>query len=267
MENIITIRDSHSDYFDLIIYPDGQQNIKLNLSKINIKRSLKITCSIKSMKELEVLLCVCAALDKNDICLHSIDIVYLFGLRSDRAFEPGMPNYVRDVLTPILININCAEIQVLHPHCSFVLQDNKLIPYITKETISFTYEKKCILIGGDESSFLSHPNPDKFPGFIKKRDPKGNIEILINEKIINRIEDDKESDILIFDDLCDGGATFIQESKILRMRYPERKLYLYVTHGLFSKGVDHVANHFDYIYCTNSFQDITHPKVTQFKVI
>lgn len=36
-----------------------------------------------------------------------------------------------------------------------------------------------------------------------------------------------------------------------------QKIYLIVTHGIFSKGFDELAKYFDGIYCTNSVKDIT----------
>ena len=41
---------------------------------------------------------------------------------------------------------------------------------------------------------------------------------------------------------------------------------LMVTHGIFSKGIDIVAEYFDNIYTTNSIQKIMHNKVTQFNI-
>lgn len=44
------------------------------------------------------------------------------------------------------------------------------------------------------------------------------------------------SNFLILDDLCDGGATFISVAQKLKELYPECKMNLFVTHGVFSKG-------------------------------
>lgn len=44
-------------------------------------------------------------------------------------------------------------------------------------------------------------------------------------------------DILIVDDICDGGRTFVQLADELQAENPS-SINLYVTHGLFSKGLD-----------------------------
>ncbi len=58
---------------------------------------------------------------------------------------------------------------------------------------------------------------------------------------------------LIIDDLCDGGATFISVAKMLKADRMYTIVDLCVTHGLFSKGVDHLlTNGIDRVYTTNS---------------
>lgn len=57
---------------------------------------------------------------------------------------------------------------------------------------------------------------------------------------------------LIVDDLCDGGRTFIELARLLR-RHGARCVFLYVTHGIFSKGYDVFESCLDGIYTTDSF--------------
>ncbi len=59
-------------------------------------------------------------------------------------------------------------------------------------------------------------------------------------------------EVLIVDDICDGGKTFIELGKALRWEGVE-KVYLYVTHGIFSKGFDVFDGIIDHIYTTNSY--------------
>lgn len=57
---------------------------------------------------------------------------------------------------------------------------------------------------------------------------------------------------LIVDDICDGGKTFIELAKVLRP-LTDAKIILYVTHGIFSKGLEVFKGIIDEIYCANSF--------------
>ena len=69
-------------------------------------------------------------------------------------------------------------------------------------------------------------------------------------------------DVVIVDDICDGGATFINIAKEVKNQYKnvdkhcQGKIYLIVTHGIFSKGFKELSKYFDGVYCTNSYQDI-----------
>lgn len=51
--------------------------------------------------------------------------------------------------------------------------------------------------------------------------------------------------LVILDDICDGGKTFIELAKAIRKDYTPKEIKLFVTVGIFSKGVDVVANEFD----------------------
>lgn len=70
-----------------------------------------------------------------------------------------------------------------------------------------------------------------------------------------RILDDvdlTDKTVMILDDICDGGRTFIEAAKHLREAGAKR-VELYVTHGIFSKGVENLLdNGIDHIYTTNS---------------
>lgn len=46
----------------------------------------------------------------------------------------------------------------------------------------------------------------------------------------------KGKDVVMVDDICDGGRTFIELAKLLKGQYEVGKVTLYVTHGIFSKG-------------------------------
>ena len=75
------------------------------------------------------------------------------------------------------------------------------------------------------------------------------------------VPDFEGHDALIVDDICDGGGTFIGLAQAIRTKYAAdiwaghpKKLYLYVTHGIFSKGLSQLFIYFDKIYTTNSIR-------------
>jgi ribose-phosphate pyrophosphokinase len=56
--------------------------------------------------------------------------------------------------------------------------------------------------------------------------------------------------VVIVDDICDGGGTFAGLAKVLRAHGASR-IYLAVTHGIFSKGI--AITGIERIYCTDSY--------------
>lgn len=79
----------------------------------------------------------------------------------------------------------------------------------------------------------------------------------------------KEGNTLIIDDICDGGRTFIEISKLIRnlkYRSSSSNLYLYTTHGIYANGIEVLLEQFDKLFCTNSFKDINNRFVEQYKL-
>ena len=69
---------------------------------------------------------------------------------------------------------------------------------------------------------------------------------IIKYRILDPIE--KPGKALIVDDICDGGATFNILAKSLKEDTPITEISLYVTHGIFSKGLDKLFENIDHIY-------------------
>lgn len=82
----------------------------------------------------------------------------------------------------------------------------------------------------------------------KKRDSEGRV--TVNGALLNGEHKIEGSTCLIVDDICDGGATFNQLASLLR-KLGASKVLLYVTHGIFSKGIEAVE--VDKVFTTDSF--------------
>ena len=63
---------------------------------------------------------------------------------------------------------------------------------------------------------------------------------------------------IIVDDICDGGRTFTELSKVIRESGFQGELILCVTHGIFSKGLDVFdgPNGFDSVYTVNNINNV-----------
>lgn len=58
--------------------------------------------------------------------------------------------------------------------------------------------------------------------------------------------------LLVVDDICDGGRTFTELAAALR-EHTDAPLYLYVTHGIFSKGLNPLLAHYQTVFTRNDW--------------
>lgn len=69
----------------------------------------------------------------------------------------------------------------------------------------------------------------------------------------------------IIDDICDGGATFVALASELR-KNGFKKVYLYVTHGIFSNGLGVFDGLIDHIFTTDSIPQKEDSRLTVMEV-
>ena len=80
------------------------------------------------------------------------------------------------------------------------------------------------------------------------------------------INDCDKKDLIIIDDICDGGATFLLLAEELKKLNKNVHISLYVTHGIFSKGLDIILDKIDKVYAYHLWSDAgDHSKVNQTK--
>lgn len=262
--------------YNLFQFNGGEWSIKLN-SRINYSKVDKviITHRIKDMNDVMKILIAKDALELQDIKHFDLVIPYIPYARQDRQCDQ-YESFTLKIFTNIINSANFDYIYVIDPHSDVspaLLNNCKQIKY--NYFIDKTYD-----IISNESSDLLLVSPDA--GSNKKVNKVFNSigkfkDIIKCDKIRNLsdgslsgflvMSDDLNGmDCLIVDDICDGGRTFIGISKELKKKNAG-KVYLYVTHGIFSNGFDDLLNNFDGIFCTNSFKDIENiDKITQFKI-
>lgn len=264
MQTIVfkSLNDEDNSHFKIITYPDGQHTILLDLGSLDIKKMVEIQCRIKNWCDMEILMCIIAALRKNDFHVNRLEFTYLFGQRSDRVFAPGEPNYFKEIVGGLISNWDIDRISIVQPHNKIVTKyvnassDESIMASMLRE---FDNGSDKFYIGGDRSiigmtEFIFFM--DEQIAFEKHR-TLTNIRVSLSNEVREKVMAlDPLIPIIIYDDLCDGGATFIAEAEYLRNLDVKNPLYLCVVHGLFRNGFTELFKHFDRIYTTNSYSDI-----------
>lgn len=72
---------------------------------------------------------------------------------------------------------------------------------------------------------------------------------------IESLETVGDGPLMIVDDICDGGRTFVNLGKVLQQK-TSRPLYLYVTHGIFSYGTAELGKIFNRIYTPHPWPNV-----------
>lgn len=193
-----------------------------------------------------------------------IVIPCLLDAQADRRFEPNQSSGLKLVLE--CLRSLPADFLIFHPHNPEVIE--ALMPnatvvnnqYFIKEVLNIvpTDKKNLVLMSSDAGGYkplmklcqdidwrgetYSASKSRKFEG------GKTTITQLIN------VEDFEGRDIMIIDDICVNGGTFIGLGKLLRERNVG-KLYLTVSHMTLENLNQDLFVWFDKIYTTNSKYD------------
>jgi ribose-phosphate pyrophosphokinase len=246
-------------------FPDGQQNIELD-SDVSRFDDVLIQSRLNNWKDLELIVAANQCLKRAGINNVSLFAPYLVGARSDRKFVNGGNNYLADVLAPVINLQGFTGVSTLDVHSDVAeacINNFHSIPnYFISEVVKEVSASWVCPDAGAVKKIFSLAKRLNYNGDIitcsKVRDEQGNL----SQTYVPKVD---ATAYLIIDDICDGGRTFINIAKELRA-YSESPVYLAVTHGIFSAGFDELEKYFEQVYCTNSYSDVSHKLIKQFKV-
>lgn len=252
-------------------YPDGQQDVTIDPFYLE-EGEITIKSRMNSFKDIELILCTTAALKRLGVKEIVLDTPYILGARCDRKFREGGTSYLRDIIAPILNSQEYKKVKVLDIHNPVAADAciNNLEMVDNSELVKEVLQDigPCTILSPDAGAAKKVYDMCKHIGYTgqviecsKKRDNMGNI-----VDTVVPITDCKGENILIVDDICDGGRTFIEMTKKIQLLNPG-KIYLCVTHGIFSNGYEELSKYMEQVYCTNSVKYIDNLLIKQTIVI
>ena len=263
-------------------FPDGQQSI--NLDFIHLEDEVKISSRLNDFKDLEVILCATAALRNVGVKTIHLYVPYFLGARSDRQFTDGGINYLKDVICPIINSQNYETVTIVDAHSDVLeacIHNYRKIDNINLVKFALTdidntngAREKLILVSPDAGALKKmyhvseHFGIEKMVIANKHRDIKtGKI---THTEVPGLTQEPGSKNFVIIDDICDGGRTFLEIAKTIRKEREDSvfndKIYLVVTHGIFSAGFLELRNWIDGIYCTNSVKNVDNELVKQLNI-
>lgn len=179
--------------------------------------------------------------------------------RQDQAFISGQANGMK-AWAGVLNHLDFSTVSILDPHSNSVSHIDRVFTVPVEDILAASDEFLELFIGPDMTLVSPDAGANKKCHKIAKRfgfnkmvraDKARNL--ATGEIIETEIYGDVSGDIcLIVDDLCDGGMTFIKLAEALLAK-GAKKVILFVTHGLFTKGLSVFEGLIDEIYTTDTW--------------
>jgi ribose-phosphate pyrophosphokinase len=246
------------------IFPGGEVSIRIDqapkyLHPINI-----IEANLQSPTEIIELLMVTDAVKRMFPGSRlNLQMPYVPYARQDRVSVQGEALSIK-VMADLINSQNYANVEIWDPHSDVTtaLINNLTVveQHEIAKDIGAVDWKNTILVAPDAGAAkkiykLAAIRGSEVVVASKVRDPvTGNITgTKVDVNPVALMDSDKR--FLIVDDICDGGRTFTELAKVLK-KWTDMPVDLYVTHGIFSKGMSVFDGLIDNIYCANPwFED------------
>lgn len=257
---IIDLRKGFGKFeeYELFKFPDNSIKFILNKGAFSYydTKDITIIISLRTNDDLIILGLVKDVLDR--VCPKTpirLSIKYLMYQQDDRLFNK-YESFGLKFISNYINSLKFDEICILRPHSDkFEFIDNA----ITCSDINFVIGaigdnklKDAYWVIPDSGAFkenfkrIQAHNHKNFLICNKSRDHNtGEITLDVSVKDLNG------QDCFIVDDICLGGATFIAIAEKLK-QHNCGKIYLFVTHGIFNKGLEHLKPYIDQIATTDS---------------
>lgn len=271
---IIDLRQGLSDNseYKAFKFPGGEVHFKLkHPANILISQNIRIIARVNNSDELVLLLLVIDTIkkDKDDANIEVL-FPYMPFQQADMDFSMG-ESFSLKTITKLLNSLGVNKFIVFDPHSSVtpaLLSNCSIIDnseFVKSAIWEILFRKG---INPKDSSSLVMLSPDAgaykkigklatkigFQGEVVSANKSRNISTGNIESLELSKQDFEGKDVMIVDDICVGGRTFVELAKKLKERNIG-KLYLIVSHGIFSNGLEELNLHFDGIFVTDSRLD------------
>jgi ribose-phosphate pyrophosphokinase len=249
-------------------FSGGEEHVNVVLpSPAIVSSSVEILARIDSSSELMRLLLVTDALKRLGIKTIELVLPYIPYARQDRVCNLG-DSFSLKIFANLINAQGYSRVHVTDAHSTVAtaLLDN--VVERAQSTFAFPLASRLRILGLANYSYIVAPDAGaskKAVDFARGYNLSSKIDILQALKVrdpatgnITKTEllsDNLDgADCLIVDDVADGAASFLNLAAILKER-GAGKIGLFVTHGIFSRGLDIVFNSgISDVFTTDSFE-------------
>lgn len=252
------------------LFAGGEPHVKIS-NNFDVTKPVTLTHRINSFNDLGLICITVDALKRMGVKEINLFIPYFPAARQDRVMVPGEPLSVK-VYADIINGMALASVTIFDPH-------SEVTPALLNNCFTVSnheFIKQVVAKIGNDVKLIS-PDGGALKKIYKVSEFLGGAEVvecsksrdvktgkLSGFKVYS--EDLAGADCLIVDDICDGGGTFIGLAEALKAKNAG-KLYLAISHGIFSKGFEVFDQYFEQIFTTDSIKEVDHAGVTQIKLM
>jgi ribose-phosphate pyrophosphokinase len=263
-----------NEEYDAFVFPGGEVHFKIHKPTVlYVSNGIRIISRINSANDLMLLILAVETI-KKDGYTGMLEVVfpYMPYQQADRDFSFG-ECFSLQTVCKLLNTLDVDRYYIFDPH-------SDVSPALLKKTTTIDnskyIEQVLLNIRQEQTESLEDTlciiSPDagaykKIGKLCSKLDWRGELVAAnkyrsISTGNIESLELSKQDfegkDVLIIDDICIGGRTFIKLAEKLKELNAGR-LFLAISHGVFSNGFRELNECFDAIYCTDSYFDIEDP--------
>lgn len=244
---------------ETFVFNGGEPHVKIASTEISRDTTVTVTIQARTSQDFMLSVMACDALHRMGFRRVDLFIPYFPAARQDRVMVSGEPLSIK-IFTAIVNSAGFDRVTVFDAHSEVtpaLLNNCQAIPnhvFIREIIEAITPGKDLFIVAPDAGAakkihhLASAIGWERVLQCDKVRDVKTGQ--LSGAQVF--ADDLNGADCLIVDDICDGGGTFIQLAKALKAKNAGR-LFLAISHGIFSKGMDELAAHFTTVFTTNSF--------------
>ncbi len=258
---------------EALTFPAGERHVRLPPTLLDVAESSLawgIEAHLYEASGIMDLLLVTDALRRTLPQEATIRLVlpYVPYARQDRVAVPGEPLSAK-VFATLINSQRYASVEIWDPHSdviSALLDKVRIVPTRTLIESALRDKGQSHLLR--ETAFVA---PDA--GAHKRVGALARLydtEVVYADKVrdvaTGRLSDTRvpdalpEKPLLVIDDLCDAGGTFIALADALRAK-TSQPLYLYVTHGLFTRGLDTLKTRYERVFAANCRDTALEPQL------
>lgn len=277
MRAILDLTQTNTNYngrtnitYQISKFPDGQQTVDITSTHFfSSLTEVQIRSRMNDFKDLELIICATQALKNLGVVDIELYVPYFIGGRSDRLFQYGGLHYLKQVIAPIINSQGYSKVYVMDPH-SDVLEAviNNFAKYTNYKLVKFALENIDNKVDAQSRICLVSPDAGAYKKIFDVAKEFGISNIITANKVrdlktgkilrteVPTLDQHNDLQYVIVDDICDGGRTFVELAKVMKDSRATAKIYLVVTHGIFSSGFETLGEYFDGIFTTNSIKNI-----------